>query len=57
MIATINNWVSRVVGTVKAPLSAIAPEIATKKTPKADSDDRKPRKRPAKRAKTASRRK
>ncbi len=57
MIATINNWVSRVVGTVKAPLSAIAPEIATKKTAKADSIARKPRKRPAKRAKTANRRK
>ncbi len=35
MIGTINNWVSKVVGTVKAPLSAIVPEISTKKPVKA----------------------
>lgn len=35
MIATINSWFSKVVGTVKAPLSAIAPEIVSGKKPKA----------------------
>ncbi len=35
MIATINSWVSKVVGSVKAPLSGIAPEIVSKKEPKA----------------------
>lgn len=34
MIATINSWVSKVVGTVRAPLSGIAPEILSKKAPK-----------------------
>ncbi len=35
MIGTINSWVSKVVGTVKAPLSAIVPEISAKKAVKA----------------------
>ncbi|HSB47482.1 MAG TPA: hypothetical protein VLD37_05690 [Candidatus Bilamarchaeum sp.] len=35
MIGTINNWVSKVVGTVKAPLNAIAPKAPVKKAAKA----------------------
>ncbi len=42
MIATINSWVSKVVGSVKAPLSGIAPEIVSKK--KAKSAKAKPAK-------------
>ncbi len=44
MIGMINNWVSKVVGTVKAPLSAIAPEISAKSAPKSKSAPKKARK-------------
>ncbi len=56
MIATINSWVSKVVGSVKAPLSGIAPEIVSKKEPKAPKA-KSAKAKPAKKAYKAKKRK